>query len=1105
MPHGRGPSPLSADLLADLMPAQEEAVTHFEGPLLILAGAGSGKTRVITRRVAWLLQQGVRPWNILAITFTNKAAGEMRQRVEALVPNSRVWVSTFHSLGARLLRQYADRVNIGPNFSIYDQDDRAKVVKAALEAAGIDNVRFSPDRLAGAISRAKNQLLTPQQYEQRASDFFTQTVARVYYPYEKRLREANAVDFDDLLLLPALALKHDEELRAELDGRFRFVLIDEYQDTNQAQYEIARRLSIDQPNLCVVGDPDQCLPPGTMIETPAGPRPVETIADNDQVISSTGWGKAAPMLVEKVMVNPYCGPLVNIVLDDGTSIRATPNHVCFARLRPDPCIRIVYLMWKRGLGYRLGITRGVRASKDGVIMSGLQVRTNQEVADAIWIVRTCESGAEARFYEHYYSVRYGIPTMVFFIRGRRMDMVQDWIDRLYREVDTEAAAKRLMADLHLDRRFPHHRPAAVVRGRLTRRQVHFTMFGSPRPHLLRPWHEHRVQLVTSGEDLRVKAASQFNVRAGRRGTWRIETSRKCYEAGLDLARAIGQLDDFDVISRARLTDGKAFPFTPASHIRPGMAVPVLADGRVSERTVQAVHWEHYDGPVYDLSVANTRNYVANGVVVHNSIYKWRGSDIRNILDFERDFPDARVITLERNYRSTKSILAAADAVIAHNKQRKPKRLVTENPQGAPVHVLTFDTGIDEAEKVVLRIKQARHEQGRSYRDFAVFLRINALSRTLESAFVKHGVPFQIVRGLAFFERKENRDVLAYLRLIANPRDDLSFLRIVNEPPRGIGDVSLKHLRNYAEPREMPLLSACAEVAKVPQIRGKAANGLRDFYRIIQDLREHLDDPPDELIRLVIEKSGYRAMLLGSGDEEDAERLANVEEFITAAKQFAAEDSSRTIGDFLEQVALASDVDGWDERQDCVSVMTLHAAKGLEFPVVYMLAVEQGLLPHERSLAKEEDVEEERRLCFVGMTRAKEELYLCHARLREFRGRALYAVPSMFLEELPHDDAVESLDLCHHSGGPPADAWRGGPSAADVGWTDAGYPPRQSKAKPDENGYAVGVIVEHGMYGRGLITDVSGHGALRRLKVRFAKHGEKTFVADKVKLTVILDD
>jgi DNA helicase-2/ATP-dependent DNA helicase PcrA len=740
------------DLLADLTLAQREAVTHVEAPLLILAGAGSGKTRVITRRVAYLLRIGVRPQNILAITFTNKAANEMRLRIEALVPSSRVWVSTFHSLGARLLRQYAERLGLERNFTIYDQGDRDRLVKAALEAANVDNVRFTPERIESAISKAKNQLLSPERYAERAGDFFSQTVARVYPLYEKRLRDANALDFDDLLLWPALALKHDEELRSELDARFRFVLIDEYQDTNLAQYAIARQLSVDQPNLCVVGDPDQ------------------------------------------------------------------------------------------------------------------------------------------------------------------------------------------------------------------------------------------------------------------------------------------------------------------------------------------------------------------------SIYKWRGADIRNILEFERDFPDVRVISLERNYRSTKSILRTASHLISFNRQRKPKELTTENPEGQPVTLLTFETGLDEADETVARIRKDVEAGNHSYRDFAIFLRINALSRALESALVRNRVPFQIVRGLAFFERKENRDVLAYLRLLLNPRDDLSFMRAVNEPARGVGKVSLELLRLYAEPREMSLLAAAREVERIPAIRGKAATGLRDFSRLMGELGELAEATPDEIIRQVLNRSGYRQMLLGSTDAEDQERLANIEELITAAKQFAEEDNSRTLADFLENIALAGDVDGWDERQDCVSIMTLHAAKGLEFPVVYMLAVEQGLLPHERSLTKEEDVEEERRLAFVGMTRAKEELYLSHARLREFRGRTLYTVPSMFLDELPKE-AIQSIDLSASPGGNCAmDEWRGGSKAAEPGWVDAGILKEQpttswqtlEQPTSQRNGpaFVEGMVVRHDVYGTGRITEVSGYGVVRKVKIRFTKAGERTFLADKAKLDIV---
>jgi DNA helicase-2/ATP-dependent DNA helicase PcrA len=741
------------DLLADLTDDQKAAVTHGEGPLLILAGAGSGKTRVITRRVAYLLQGGVRANNILAITFTNKAAGEMKTRVEKLAPGNKVWVSTFHSLGARLLRQYGERLGFDRNFTIYDMDDRNKLVKDALDAAGFDNVKFSPDRIGGAISKAKNALKTPPQYEREATDFFQKTVAKVYPLYEKRLRAANAMDFDDLLYLPAMALKTNAELRAELDARFRYVLIDEYQDTNSAQYELAKRLSLDYDNLCVVGDPDQ------------------------------------------------------------------------------------------------------------------------------------------------------------------------------------------------------------------------------------------------------------------------------------------------------------------------------------------------------------------------SIYKWRGSDIKNILDFERDFPAARVITLAQNYRSTKAILHAASAVIGHNKQRKKKDLVTDNPQGEPVGVLTFDSGLDEAEGVVVRIKEAVRSGAFKYRDHAIFMRINALTRSLESAFVKHGVPFQIVKGLAFFERKENRDVLAYLRLLANPLDGISFLRVVNEPPRGIGKVSLDRLRSFAADQEIGLLAAAGQVARVTEIKGKAATGLRDFHRMITDLRTKLDLPPHELVRVVLEKTGYTAMLRESGDEDDAERLANVEDLVSAAKQFHDTNPESTIGDFLEQITLASDVDGWDEQADHVSVMTLHASKGLEFPVVYVLAVEQGLLPHERSLANDEEVEEERRLCFVGMTRAMKELYLCHARMREFRGQNNYCIPSTFIGELPREVQAGGTGMARNAARTAADEWRAKVAPAAKDWADTGARPFLPPKKPHpdlkptipdlpETGLAVGVLVQHEEFGAGRVTFVGGYGALRLVKVRFATHGERPFSGDKIKLKII---
>ena len=916
------------ELLSDLTFAQQAAVMHMEGPLLILAGAGSGKTRVITRRVAWLIAQKVRPTSILAITFTNKAASEMKERIEKLVPGNRVWISTFHSLGARLLRQYADRVNLDKNFTIYDMDDRNKLIKASLEATGIDDVKFSPERLGGAISKAKNALQTPKQFAATANDFFSQTVASVYAIYEKRLRECNAMDFDDLLYIPALALRHNAELRAELDARFQYILIDEYQDTNSAQYEIARRLSTDVTNICVVGDPDQCMPTGILIDTPQGHRPIEDLKAGDYVRSGTGWDKTGWRRIDQVATNPFAGQLVCVTMADGRTVRATPNHRFFASAAE---------------------TEGQGTS---------QTRTG-------------------------------------------------------------------------------------IKSKLFRR------------------------------------------------------------AEIELSSSV----DFQCIR--------------AEYLEVGMVLPVVNEELQTEAmSIIRIDREYYNGLVYDLSVPQTHNFSANEILVHNSIYKWRGSDIRNIMDFERDYPTTTTITLDRNYRSTKAILHVASTLIERNKQRKKKSLITENDDGEPVRVLVFDTGLDEADLVAKRIKADVTGGRYKYREVALFVRMNALTRTLESAFVKHGVPFQIVKGLAFFDRKENRDVLAYLRLLVNPRDTISFLRAVNEPTRGIGKTSLEYLQTYAEEHGVSLMSACQEVHKITSIRGKASTGLKAFGKMMTELHAMVERSPSELISEVLDRSGYRKALKDSGEDEDQERLANIEELVTAAKQFSSDDPSRTIVDFLETITLSSDTDGYNEKSDCVSVMTLHAAKGLEFPVVYMMAVEQGILPHERSLGKEDDVEEERRLAFVGITRAMKELYICTSRMREFRGQELYAVPSMFLEELP--DTIERIDLTRNAGrNNVMSRWRGGSAAANASYGDSGlkagagtgsatpptaYAASRASATPEvgpavtgNDEYFVGQIVEHDSYGIGQIKDVSGFGAMKKIRIRFPVGGEKTFVASMVKL------
>jgi DNA helicase-2/ATP-dependent DNA helicase PcrA len=618
---------------------QQVAVDHLDGPLLVLAGPGSGKTSVIANRIVRLVERGIQPCNILAITFTNKAAEEMQKRVDQMIPIENVWIGTFHRFCTKMLRTYPAACSVDKDFTIYDQYDSVKAVKAIL--GDFDAGRAVPDArtVQEAISLAKNQFIPVEQYTSQADDDFKRVVADVYRTYEERMKIANSLDFDDLLLKFAIPLRNSEELRTELAARFRYILVDEYQDTNRVQYEIIKELTRSHRNICVVGDLDQ------------------------------------------------------------------------------------------------------------------------------------------------------------------------------------------------------------------------------------------------------------------------------------------------------------------------------------------------------------------------SIYGWRGADVGNILQFEQDFPGTRVVTLSDNFRSTKSILEVANRLIAHNARRKEKTLVTTNPEGARPRLLRFDDQLDEASDVVNRIKTHASGVARHYSDYAIFVRTNALTRNVENELIRARVPYQIVRGLTFFERKEVKDVLAYLRLLVNECDDVSFSRAVNEPSRGVGKTTLERLRDYATAKKRSLLSSALYLEEIPDIKGRAAAGLRGFVDLIVALDAAKDLPVHEIVEHVLAASGYAAMLKKNDDERDRERLANVQELVSAAKQFSEEVPDGTLAAFLENATLASDVDEWDEVRDCVSIMTLHLAKGLEFPVVYILALEEGILPHEKSSASATDVEEERRLLFVGITRAKEELYVTFCRRRELFGQTRECTPSVFLGEM----------------------------------------------------------------------------------------------------------
>jgi DNA helicase-2/ATP-dependent DNA helicase PcrA len=730
------------ELLEGLTDDQRAAVSHVDGPLLVIAGPGSGKTRVITRRVARLVALGIPAWQILALTFTNKAAGEMKKRVESMLPpdvpgRRGLVVSTFHAFCAMFLRRHAVECGVDPDFVIYDADDQRAAMKGALVEAGLDAKNFQPAAVHSKISNAKNQLVDAATFRDNAADFAARQVAKAYEAYEKILERNKALDFDDLLMRVALSLERNEELRRIASHRYRYVLIDEYQDTNRAQFAIARYIAGEHRNICVVGDPDQ------------------------------------------------------------------------------------------------------------------------------------------------------------------------------------------------------------------------------------------------------------------------------------------------------------------------------------------------------------------------SIYRWRGADIRNILEFEESFEGAVTVALGENFRSTEHVVAAADALIRHNKRRKAKPLYTGLGQGERIRIVRASDEHAEADEVSKAIVSA-NAAGLPWREIAVLYRMNSLSRVVEDALRRRQVPYRIVRGTAFYERKEVKDLMAYLRLTANVSDDVACARIVNVPARGIGDSSLARIERAAFERKVSLLAAL-RFARDAGVADRTAKKMDEFAGMLARWRGLLETgQPDALaafVEMVLEESGLRDFADGTDGDDLDQRRANLDEVVNAAGDFELPDDPsgaaptllRALQGFLQSVALAADSDAYDSESGAVTLMTLHAAKGLEFEFVAMVGCEEGLLPHMRAREGDDDIEEERRLCFVGMTRAKRQLLMTHAARRTVRGMRMSAMESEFLREIPEANA-ERTDL--------ASSWMdgGGSEGADEPWMDEFDAPRGLGSQ-----FPVGCMVKHPLFGLGTVQAILPRGSVTSARVAFRTVGVKTLVLEYAKL------
>jgi DNA helicase-2/ATP-dependent DNA helicase PcrA len=733
---------------------------------------------------------------------------------------------------------------------------------------------------------------------------------------------------------------------------------------------------------------------------------------------------------------------------------------------------MTYLMWKRGHGFRVGTSRTYTNARQQSL-PGPAIRLNGEHADAAWAVSVHEAENEARAAETLLSLEYRLPTLPFVARsyggfeGRSLVGDQALIDRIFAELDTEAGGRRLLADQGLSFDHPHFTTATTTTGARVRRRLTVSLCGDRRGS----GPMHRIALFGyDDEGRRALEEAGLSVRPAYKGStgWRFESAHADFGRLVEVVEDVEDALDVSVRFTARLASnaglsGKeknSLPFMPASAVRPGM-VMVDEDGKLD--LVVEVESVDLNRSVYDLDIERTHNFIANGIVTHNSIYAFRGADIRNILEFERDFPGTRTIPLEQNYRSTNTILRAANHVIANNRERKPKNLFSELGEGDPVRVYEVEDEHAEARFVAAEIA-GLVEEGLNGSEIGVFYRTNAQSRVLEDILVRQGVAYQVVGGPRYYERAEIKDLIAYLQVIDNPYDAVSLQRIVNRPRRGIGDSSMARLQTYADAHGISLWEAF-EFGEEAGVGAAPLKAVREFRTLMQSLMSGaLELDVSDLLERVLEGSGYLTTLEAERTIEAQGRMENLQELVGVAREYQEQtEELPNLSSFLQEISLYSDQDAIRGEGSLVTLMTLHNAKGLEFRAVFMIGMEEGIFPHSRSL-EENTLEEERRLAYVGMTRAKERLVLTHASARSLWGNRNYNLASRFLDELP-EEGVERERLRPAS-------WSSYASAGG-----GGIAPRENVPE-----LSTGDTVRHETLGEGIVTRIEPGGVVT---VRFA--------------------
>jgi len=1005
----------------------------------------------------------------------------MRERLERMlgVTARAIWILTFHAACGRILRREAERLGYRSTFSIYDDQDQVRLTKACLEELGKDPKRFAPRGIHSQISRMKNELVSPKQAIERVASFWDQTVAETYDLYQRRLHASNAVDFDDLLMLTVEVLERFPEARERWQKAFRHVLVDEYQDTNHAQYRLLQLLAEKHGNVCAVGDPDQCLVAGTLVTMADGTtKPIEKVRVGDEVLSCLGSGRFGAARVAGTSRSSR-RPGIEIATASGRTIVSTPEHVHFAGFKTGwtPQLYMTYLMWRRGAGYRIGTSRTYTDGRSQPL-PGPAFRMNQEHADATWVLTTNQSEAEARQAELLASLAYGIPTLPFVARpgpregGRGLVGSQVLIDEVFARMDTETRGRSLLDDQGLSFDHPHFSAATTTALSRVRRRLTVSLCGDSR----QAGPQHRITLFGyDDEGRRALETAGIALRPAYRGSsgWRYESSFA------DFGRLVERIEDIEDVldvsvrftarlaaqSASRTKDRNSLPFMPASAVRPGM---VMVNDEGEFDVVERVERVVLDRPVYDLDVERAHNFVANGLVTHNSIYAFRGADIRNIMEFERDFPGTRIIALEQNYRSTNHILRSANAVIENNSERKPKRLFSDVGEGDPVRVVEVEDEHAEARFVAAEIA-GLIDAGYSASEIAVFYRTNAQSRVLEDVLVRQDIPYQVIGGPRFYERAEIRDAVAYLTVLVNSSDAGSLLRIANRPRRGIGDTSLARLVTHADATGRTLWEAMAD-PEAAGVAAASARAIRGFHATMEQLMAASQElHVDELLERVLEKTGIVEAYEAERTIEARGRIENLQELVGVAREYRLENADASVAGFLQDVALVSDQDTIRDDRGLVTLMTLHNAKGLEFRAVFAIGMEEGVFPHVRAI-EEQGIEEERRLAYVGLTRAMERLTLTHTMSRSLWGRRSYNLASRFLDELPSEVERERL--------------------RPASWAGYGSPASAAALAPRGNADLVlstGDAVRHASLGEGIVTAVEPGGVVT---VRFPQDGSE---------------